>query len=144
MWDFSQLNLKIGSDFVGIKADNDGGYAFYLPKGFDDFIDKYQNATNSEDINKFNAVRDSFFLMYRTLKKFDRDNENNSRVTRKDAKNKKNQDQPTLSTGGISLEYEEGSDCILYSKLSMIERILEAYDDLAINSIEKRLDVVKK
>ena len=44
-----------------------------------------------------------------------------------------------MSTGGISLEYEEGSDCILYSKLSMIERILEAYDDLAINSIEKKV-----
>jgi hypothetical protein len=138
MWDFSKLNLKITSDFVGIKSEPEG-YAFYLPKGFDDFIAKYQNETNSEDSSKFNKVRDFFFLMYRTLRKFDRDNENNSRVTRKDAKNKKNQDQPTLSTGGISLEYEEESDCILYSKLSMIERILEAYDDLAINSIEKKV-----
>lgn len=141
MWDFSQLNLKIDStksSFVGIKAEPEG-YAFYLPKGFDDFIAKYQNETNSEDISKFNKVRDFFFLMYRTFRKFDRDNENNSRVTRKDAKNEKNQDQPTLSTGGISLEYEEESECILYSKLSMIERILEAYDDLAINSIEKKV-----
>ena len=142
MWDFSELNLKIDltrSSFVGIKADDNGGYAFYLPKGFDDFIDTYQNQPNANDISKFNKVRDFFFLMYRTLRKFDRDNENNSKVTRKDAKNKKNQDRPTLSTGGISLEYEEGSDCILYSKLSMIERILEAYDDLAINSIEKKV-----
>ena len=141
MWDFSQLNLKIDStksSFVGIKAEPEG-YAFYLPKGFDDFIAKYQNETNSEDSSKFNKVRDFFFLMYRTFRKFDRDNENNSRVTRKDAKNEKNQDQPTLSTGGISLEYEEESECILYSKLSMIERILEAYDDLAINSIEKKV-----
>ncbi|WP_066426554.1 hypothetical protein [Anabaena sp. 4-3] len=138
MWNFSQLNLKIGSDFVGIKADVDG-YAFYLPKGFDDFIDRYQSATNGGDSSKFNKVRDFFFLMYRTLRKFDRDNENNSRIKRKDAKNTKNQDKPTLSTGGISLEYEEGSDCILYSKLSMIERILEAYDDLAINSLENKI-----
>jgi hypothetical protein len=138
MWDFSKINLKITSDFVGIKAEPEG-YTFYLPKGFDDFIAKYQNETNSDDISKFNKVRDFFFLMYRTFRKFDRDNENNSRVTRKDAKNKKNQDQPTLSTGGISLEYEEESDCILYSKLSMIERVLEAYDDLAINAIEKKI-----
>ncbi|MBD2294602.1 hypothetical protein H6G06_14220 [Anabaena sphaerica FACHB-251] len=138
MWDFSKLNLKITSDFVGIKSEPEG-YAFYLPKGFDDFIAKYQNETNSEDISKFNKVRDFFFLMYRTFRKFDRDNENNSRVTRKDTKNKKNQDQPTLSTGGISLEYQEESECILYSKLSMIERVLEAYDDLAINSIEKKV-----
>lgn len=138
MWDFSKLNLKITSDFVGIKSEPEG-YAFYLPKGFDDFIAKYQNETNSEDISKFNKVRDFFFLMYRTFRKFDRDNENNSRVTRKDTKNKKNQDQPTLSTGGISLEYEEESECILYSKLSMIERVLEAYDDLAINAIEKKI-----
>ena len=40
MWDFSKLNLKITSDFVGIKADDNEGYAFYLPKGFDDFIAK--------------------------------------------------------------------------------------------------------
>ncbi|AGF50355.1 sll0710 [Synechocystis sp. PCC 6803] len=137
MWNFSQLNLKTNSDFVGIKSEPDG-YAFYLPKGFDNFIDKYQNAATSEDTDKFNKVRDSFFLMYRTLRKFDRDNENNSRVTRKDAKNKKNQDQVNLSTGGISLDYKEASECILYSKLSMIERILEAYDDLALNSIEKK------
>ncbi|WP_353930930.1 hypothetical protein WJM97_22170 [Okeanomitos corallinicola TIOX110] len=139
MWDFSQIDLKIGSDFVGIKADDNGGYAFYLPKGFDDFIAKYQNATGTDDSSKFNKVRDFFFLMYRTFRKFDRDNENNSRVTRKDAKNKKNQDQPTLSTGGITLEYQEESECILYSKLSMIERVLETYDDLAINSIEKKV-----
>ena len=45
MWDFSQLNLKIDStksSFVGIKAEPEG-YAFYLPKGFDDFIAQYQN-----------------------------------------------------------------------------------------------------
>jgi hypothetical protein len=139
MWDFSQLNLKIVSDFVGIKADDHGGYAFYLPKGFDDFIDKYQDANHVGDSVKFNKVRDFFFLMYRTLRKFDRDNENNSRITRKNTKNKKDQDKASLSTRGISLEYQEESECILYSKLSMIERVLEAYDDLAINSIEKKV-----
>ncbi len=136
MWDFSKLNLKIGSDFVGIKAD-DEGYAFYLPKGFDDFLDKYQNNIDDQDTNKFDKVRDFFFLMYRALRKFDCDNENNPRVTRKNNKNKTN-DQPNLSIDGISLEYQEESNCILYSKLSMIERILEAYDDLTINSLQNK------
>ncbi|MEA5625255.1 LlaJI family restriction endonuclease [Nostoc sp. UHCC 0251] len=37
------------------------------------------------------------------------------------------------------MQEEEGDGCILYSKIKMIERVLEAYDELAINSIQKKL-----
>lgn len=41
--------------------------------------------------------------------------------------------------GGISLDYKEVSECILYSKFLMIEWILEVYDDLVFNFIEKKV-----
>jgi hypothetical protein len=138
MFDFSALKLVVGAkeSFVGIRKSEDlDTYEFCLPKGFDDFA-KYQS--------DFNNVRDFFFLMYRTLRKFSQDSLYSSRFQRNDAKSQTSQDQPTLSSGGISLktndEEEEGSDDILlYSKLNMIERVLEAYDDLALHSIQKKI-----
>ena len=47
--------------------------------------------------------------------------------------------QTTVSSGGISLQTEEGEPCQLYSKLKMIECVLETYDDLAINSIQRKI-----
>ena len=138
MFDFSALKLVVGAkeSFVGIRKSEDlDTYEFCLPKGFDDFA-KYQS--------DFNNVRDFFFLMYRTLRKFSQDSLYSSRFQKNDSKSQTSQDQPTLSSGGISLktndEEEEGSDDILlYSKLNMIERVLEAYDDLALHSIQKKI-----
>lgn len=134
MFDFSKLNLVVGAkeSFVGIRQSesNDGMYEFCLPHGFDEF------KKSSPD---FNQVRDFFFLMYRTLRKFERDNATSGRFQKKDSKTQQDQDRPTLSVGGSSLENEDGGECILYSKLTMIERVLEAYDDLAIHSIQNKI-----
>lgn len=134
MLDFASLKLtKIkenpGDNFVGIRKSALGdGYEFCLPNGFDNFPD-----------GDFDAVRDFFFKMYRTFRKFERDNTGTSRFEPNKPKFQKNQDQTTLSAGGISMQTEDGEDCVLYSKIKMIERVLEAYDDLAINSIQKKV-----
>ena len=75
--------------------------------------------------------------MYRTFRKFENDN-NSNRINTNRADYQTNQAQTTISSGGLSLQTVEGEPCQLYSKLNMIERILETYDDLSINAIQKK------
>jgi hypothetical protein len=134
MLDFASLKLaKIKENprdnFVGIRKSASGdGYEFCLPNGFENFPD-----------GDFDAVRDFFFKMYRTFRKFERDNIGTKRFEKNNPEFQQDQDQTTLSGGGISMQTEDGEDCVLYSKIKMIERVLEAYDDLAINSIQKKV-----
>lgn len=146
MFNFADMTLSVGfqetnkTSFVGIRPLKDGsGSEFCLPNGFDKFKEEFDNDNSSE---KFNRVRDLFFLMYRVLRKFEQDNLENGRFNTKDTNSNKTQDKTMLSQGGKILEPEDdedGSECILYSKLTQIERILEAYDELAIYSIQKRI-----
>ncbi len=133
MLNFSELKLVKVRDykdnFVGIRKCASGdSFEFCLPNGFDDFPD-----------GDFNQVRDLFFKMYRTFRKFECDNTLTNRFKINEPKYQREQDQTTLSSGGISMQTQEGEPCMLYSKLRMIERVLEAYDDLAINSIQKKI-----
>ncbi|WP_052349592.1 hypothetical protein [Picosynechococcus sp. NKBG042902] len=131
MLDFSALKLvKNNNDsFVGIRKSSSGKeFEFCLPYGFDDFPD-----------GDFNAIKNFFFSMYRTFKKFEKDNLASARFKHNTETYQQAQDQTTLTAGGITLQTQEGDTCVLYSKITMIERILEAYDDLAINSIQKKI-----
>lgn len=131
MINFSELKLvKLKTDnFVGIRKSKSGdGFEFCLPNGFHNFPEK-----------DFDQVRDLFFKMYRTFRKFERDNARTGRLTINEPKSQREQDQTTRSSSGISIQTEDGEPCVLYSKLRMIERILEAYDDLAINSVQKKV-----
>lgn len=146
MFNFADMTLSVGiqeageTSFVGIRSLKDGsGSEFCLPNGFDKFKEEFDNDNSSE---KFNRVRDLFFLMYRVLRKFEQDNLGNGRFKTKDTNSNKTQDKTMLSQGGKTLEPEDdedGNECILYSKITQIEKILEAYDELAIYSIQKRI-----
>ncbi|MFB2881483.1 hypothetical protein [Floridanema aerugineum] len=130
MFDFSSFKLIKNSNdsFVGIrKSALEDGYEFCLPNGFENFPD-----------GNFDEVRDLFFKMYRTFRKFERDNKDTNRLETNKREYQIDQDQTTISSGGISMQTEDGEVCVLYSKIKMIERVLEAYDDLAINSIQKK------
>lgn len=130
MFDFSSFKLIKNSNdfFVGIrKSALEDGYEFCLPNGFDNFPD-----------GNFNEVRDLFFKMYRTFRKFERDNTGTNRFNLNTKNFQQDQDQTTLSGCGVSMQTEDGEVCVLYSKIKMIERVLEAYDDLAINSIQNK------
>ncbi len=131
VFDFSSLKLVKGSNdfFVGIRKSVSGdGFEFCLPNGFDNFPE-----------GDFDGVRDFFFKMYRTFRKFERDNKDTNRFRINTSEYQRDQDQTTLSSGGVSIQTEEGEVCVLYSKIKMIEQVLEAYDDLAINSIQKKV-----
>lgn len=131
MFDFSSFKLiKDSNDsFVGIrKSALEDSYEFCLPNGFDNFPD-----------GDFDEVRNLFFKMYRTFRKFERDNTGTNRFNINSPDYQQDQDQTTLSSGGVSMQNEEGEVCVLYSKIKMIERVLEAYDDLAISSIQKKI-----
>ncbi|BAQ66989.1 hypothetical protein [Geminocystis sp. NIES-3709] len=138
---FAEFSLKVGeTSFVGCNRSQDGsGFDFNLPNGFEKFKEEFDKNNSSE---KFNQVRDLFFLMYRVLRKFEQDNLGNGRFKTKDTNSNKTQDKTMLSQGGKTLEPEDdedGDQCILYSKITQIEKILEAYDELAIYSIQKRV-----
>lgn len=131
MFDFSRLKLVKGSSdsFVGIrKSSCSEEFEFCLPNGFEDFPE-----------GDFDEIKNLFFGMYRTFRKFEQDNISTNRFNRNTADFQKDQDQTTLSPGGVSMQTAEGEVCVLYSKIKMIELILEAYDDLAINSIQKKV-----
>ncbi len=130
MINFSEIKLvkDPNDNFVGIRKSQSGDtYEFWLPNGFNDFPEE-----------EFDKVRDLFFKMYRTFRKFENDNKAN-RVNLNRDDYQTDQDQTTVSSDGLSLHTEEGEPCQLYSKLKMIERVLETYDDLAINSIQKKV-----
>lgn len=130
MFDFSRLKLIKGStdSFVGIrKSLSSEEFEFCLPNGFESFPE-----------GNFDEIRNLFFGMYRTFRKFEQDNISTNRFNRDTPDFQRDQDQTTLSPGGVSMQTGEGELCVLYSKIKMIERILEAYDDLAINSIDKK------
>jgi len=131
MFDFSGLKLvTAGTDsFVGIRKSSYGDdFEFCLPNGFEEF-----------PTGDFDEIKKLFFGMYRAFRKFEQDNVNTGRLKFNEANFQKDQDQTTLSSGGVSLQTGEGETCVLYSKIKMIEQILEAYDDLAINSIQKKI-----
>ncbi|WP_324986424.1 LlaJI family restriction endonuclease [Nostoc sp.] len=131
MFDFSSFKLVKGSNdfFIGIRKSKLGdNFEFCLPNGFDDFPE-----------GDFDAVRDLFFKMYRTFSKFERDNLDSNRFRINKPDFQQDQDQTTLSSGGVKMQTEEGDVCVLYSKIKMIERVLEAYDELTINSIQKKV-----
>lgn len=131
MFDFSSFKLVKGSNdfFIGIRKSKLGNnFEFCLPNGFDDFPE-----------GDFDAIRDLFFKMYRTFRKFECDNLNNNRFKINKPDFQQYQDQTTLSSGGVKIQTEEGDVCVLYSKIKMIERVIEAYDDLTINSIQKKV-----
>ncbi|MGJ5633572.1 hypothetical protein [Nostoc sp. CALU 1950] len=131
MFDFSSLNIvkNTNDSFIGIrKSKSEDNFEFCLPNGFDNFPE-----------GDFDAVRNLFFKMYRTFRKFERDNLDNTRFKTNKPDFQQEQDQTILSSGGVKMQTEEGDVCVLYSKIKMIERVMEAYDELAINSIQKKV-----
>jgi hypothetical protein len=130
MIDFAKLRLKKANTdfFVGIRKSSDSdGFEFCLPNGFDNFPE-----------GDFNALRDFFFRMYRTFRKFEKNNEGSPRFKLNSSNFQREQDQATLAGNGIGIDTEDGEVCILYSKIKMIEQILDAYDDLTISSIQSK------
>jgi hypothetical protein len=132
MFNFKELKLDRResadnlSSFVGIRRNNNE-LEFRLPVGFEAFPD-----------NDFNATKQLFFRMYRTFKKFEKKfNENKSQLPLD--KNSAGKDNIETKGNAYLFKDEEDNEVLLYSKISVIENLLEAYKDLALDVIERRV-----
>ncbi len=130
MFNFKTLKLTKRCDsestnsFVGIRRNENGEVEFRLPHGFDDFPE-----------NDFNATKDLFFKMYRTFKKFERDNWRSNILDSRSA----GKDNVETEKNGYRFKDKEENDVVLYSKIALIENLLEVYRDLSLDVIERRI-----
>ncbi len=128
MLNFKELKLDKRIDdstdpFVGIRKNANGEPEFRLPIGFDNFPE-----------GDFNETKQLFFRMYRTFKKFEKDNLGKFQSEKSTGK-----DNIEISGNAYQFKDKEGNDVILYSKISVIENMLEAYQDLALDVLERRI-----
>lgn len=135
MFNFKTLKLTKRCDsesinsFVGIRRNENGEVEFRLPHGFDDFPE-----------NDFEATKDLFFKMYRTFKKFERDNWRPNILDTRSA----GKDQVQKEKDGYRFKNKEDNDVVLYSKIALIESLLEVYRDLALDQMERRIGADEK
>lgn len=107
---------RLRSDsFVGVCDGSGGRSTFVLPYGFDDF-----------PVEDSSAVSKMFFGLYRALRYYRR-SQHNYRST--------NRDGSMYDDGGFTIETDEGDTATLYSKIPMLEAIVDGYDELRIASI---------
>lgn len=134
MFNLAKLKIEKRSDntnpnsFVGIRRNNNTGeLVFRLPLGFEAFPE-----------DDFSEVKSLFFKMYRTFKKFEKDNYDNNNKDIQDEKPSA-KDNTKSSANGYRFTDKEENDVVLYSKIAVIEKIIEIYDDLVINSVERHV-----
>jgi hypothetical protein len=130
MFDFGKLIINRHTDpnestnsFVGIRRNSDNQLEFSLPLGFESFPE-----------NNFNATKDLFFRMYKTFKKFENDRIESS-VDKKPA----SKDNIEKIGNAYAFKDSDDNEIILYSKISLIENLLEAYRDLSLDTIDKNI-----
>jgi hypothetical protein len=141
MFNFKTLKLTKRCDsestnsFVGIRRNENGEVEFRLPHGFDDFPTDNLDPTK----NDFDATKELFFKMYRTLKKFERDSTREIVDPRSNGK-----DQIQKEKDGYRFKNKEDNDVVLYSKIALIENLLDVYRDLALDQMERRIGADEK
>ena len=118
----SHVNSESSSSFVGIRCNTSGSLEFILPKGFENF-----------PTNDFYSIKILFFRMYQTFKQFEKTNIKNS-----NKQNTNNQDKQQINVTGNGYEFrdKDDNDIILYSKISTIEDMLEAFSDLSLDVLD--------
>lgn len=116
------------SSFVGIRRGANDALEFRLPRGFEQFPD-----------DDFDATRKLFFRMYSTFKKFERD-----RSSVELDKHASGKDNVEKQNDGYRFRDKEDNDVVLYSKIALIENLFEAYRDLALDVIERRIGADEK
>lgn len=134
MFNFKTLKLTKRCDsestnsFVGIRRNENGEVEFRLPHGFDDFPK-----------DDFDATKNLFFKMYRTFQKFERDSTRDILDPRSNGK-----DQIQKEKDGYRFKNKEDNEVVLYSKIALIENLLDVYRDLALDQMERRIGADEK
>jgi len=117
MINFSSIQLKLDDNysFVGIKREQNK-LVFFLPHGFDEF---YQEKKSEK---KFEQTKKLFFSLYKTFKRFQR------KLSLQKAGDR---DGVLHEDGGFEfMSNETNEKIILYSKIVMIDAVLDGYDEL--------------
>lgn len=109
------------SSFVGIRRGADNQLEFSLPRGFKEFPEM-----------DFNSTKNLFFKMYKTFKKFEK-----NQIKKTPDKNPAGKDNTETLGNAYAFKDSNDNDVILYSKISVIEKMLDAYKDLSLDIIEK-------
>lgn len=118
MIDFSAIQLTLDDkySFVGIKR-HKNKLVFFLPHGFDELCREKNVA------KKFEQTRTIFFSLYKTFKRFQTEFKASRKIGDRDGVVNEN--------GGFEfISHETNENIILYSKIIMIDAVLDSYDEL--------------
>jgi hypothetical protein len=107
-------NQREETSFVGIRRNGAASRSFVLPPGFDQF-----------PVSDAGTVSEYFFKLFRTLRLFRRYVQNYDRDAESDF----------AGDSGIRITATEEEPAMLYSKIHMLEEVLERYDELRIYNI---------
>ena len=137
MFDFNKIKIVKGEElegygsFVGIRRDRGGNLAFSLPKGFDNFEETYNN------------VKELFFRMYRTFKKFRHIYTNKlDNISDEKPQSKDN----LIINNDLSYRFvnkENNEEVILYSKIDAIDSIMDLCKELEIATLVREIGLTE-
>ena len=137
MFDFNKIKIVKGEElegygsFVGIRRDRGGNLAFSLPKGFDNFEETYNN------------VKELFFRMYRTFKKFRHIYTNKlDNISDEKPQSKDN----LIINNDLSYRFvnkENNEEVMLYSKIDAIDSIMDLCKELEIATLVREIGLTE-
>ena len=139
MFNFDELKIIKGKDseerrcgsFVGIRRDKDTKEMhFILPRGFEDFDPNYNN------------IKNLFFNMYKTFKKFVDKRENVAKIL--DDKPQSKDNISIENNGSYCFTDSDDNEVIMYSKISMIEAMIEVHKELDIEALIQESGLVEE
>ena len=139
MFNFDELKIIKGKEseerrcgsFVGIRRDkNTKEMHFILPKGFENFDPNYNN------------VKDLFFNMYKTFKKFVDERNNLAKVL--DDKPQSKDNVSVEGNGSYRFTDSNDNEVIMYSKIEMIEGMIEVHKELDIETLIQQSGLVEE
>ncbi|MEO0042994.1 MAG: hypothetical protein RL329_2442, partial [Bacteroidota bacterium] len=121
MIDIKNIVFKIANDanysFVGLKRGSGNELEFWLPKGFENF----------ERTADFEKTKTFFFKMYRTFQVYKRQKSPTA-----------DRDGVVESENGFNFKNDNYDEIIFYGKLKALDKVLDGYDELRIDALEKK------
>lgn len=139
MFNFDELKIIKGKEseerrcgsFVGIRKDRDTKEMhLILPRGFEDFDPNYNN------------VKYLFFNMYKTFKKFVDERKNVEKIL--DDKPQSKDNVSVKGNGSYRFTDSNDNEVIMYSKIEVIEGMIEVHKELDIETLIQQSGLVEE
>ena len=139
MFNFDELKVIKGREseerkcgpFVGIRRDEDTNEMhFILPRGFEDFDPNYDN------------IKKLFFNMYKTFKKFVSERRDVTKILDDRPQSKDN--VSIENNGSYSFTDSDDNEVIMYSKIEMIEAMIQVHKELDVEALIQELGLVEE